>query len=87
MDWEEALLMAWGDIVPLQPAGYYRRKAAHARQVAEGVTTRAVKERLLVEASEYDQLAAAADRTAAESQICSPTIIQLQNNEPIKDQF
>ena len=43
--------------VPLQPAEYYRRKAARARQVAEGVTTRAVKERLLELALEYDRLA------------------------------
>jgi hypothetical protein len=68
MDWEEALLMPWDDITPPQPAAYYRRKAAHARQVAEGVTTRAVRERLLVEAGQYDQLAAEANRTAANIQ-------------------
>ena len=44
-----------------QPADYYRRKAARARQVAEGVTTRAVKARLLDLAVEYDRLAAGAD--------------------------
>jgi len=44
-----------------QPADYYRRKAARARQVAEGVTTRAVKSRLLDLALEYDRLADGAD--------------------------
>ena len=44
-----------------QPADYYRRKAARARQVAEGVTTRAVKARLLDLALEYDRLAEGAD--------------------------
>ena len=48
------------DLSP-QPAEYYRRKAARARQVAEGVTTRAVKTRLLDLAVEYDRLAAGAD--------------------------
>jgi hypothetical protein len=43
--------------VPPEPAEYYRRKAARARQVAEGVTTRAIKERLLELALEYDRLA------------------------------
>jgi hypothetical protein len=43
--------------LPAQPAEYYRRKAARARQVAEGVTTRAIKARLLELASEYDRLA------------------------------
>jgi hypothetical protein len=44
-----------------QPADYYRRKAARAREVAEGVTTRAVKARLLDLALEYDRLADGAD--------------------------
>ena len=44
-----------------RPADYYRRKAARARQVAEGVTTRAVKARLLDLALEYDRLADGAD--------------------------
>ena len=48
------------DLSP-QPADYYRRKAARARQVAEGVTTRAVKARLLDLALEYDRLADGAD--------------------------
>ena len=48
------------DLSP-QPAEYYRRKAARARQVAEGVTTRAVKTRLLDLAVAYDRLADGAD--------------------------
>ena len=43
--------------MPPEPAEYYRRKAARARQVAEGVTTRAIKARLLELALEYDRLA------------------------------
>jgi hypothetical protein len=42
---------------PPEPAEYYRRKAARARQVAEGVTTRAIKARLLELALEYERLA------------------------------
>ena len=48
------------DLSP-QPAEYYRRKAARARQVAEGATTRAIKTRLLDLAVEYDRLADGAD--------------------------
>jgi hypothetical protein len=62
MEWEEALLTAWGEEVPSHPASYYRRKAARAREIAEGVTTRAMKARLLDEAVNCDQLAAEADR-------------------------
>ena len=43
--------------LPPQPAEYYRRKAVRARQVAEGVTTRAIKVRLLELALEYERLA------------------------------
>ena len=43
--------------LPPQPAEYYRQKAARARQVAEGVTTRAIKARLLELALEYERLA------------------------------
>jgi hypothetical protein len=64
MEWEEALLMAWGGEIPLHPADYYRRQAARARQIAEGVTTRAMKARLLEEAVQYDELAAKADLIA-----------------------
>jgi len=62
MDWEEVLLGAWTEETPLQSAAYYRRKAARARLVAKGVTTRAMKARLLDEAARFDQLAADADR-------------------------
>jgi hypothetical protein len=41
------LLMDLLTDLPPQPAEYYRRKATQTRQVAEGVTTRAVKSRLL----------------------------------------
>ena len=64
MDWEEVLLGAWGGEIPLQSAAYCRRKAARARQIAEGLTTRAIKARLLDEAVRWDQLAADADREA-----------------------
>jgi hypothetical protein len=60
MEWEEALLRAWDEEIS-QPASYYRRKAARARQIAEGVTTRAMKARLLDEAVHCDRLAANAD--------------------------
>jgi hypothetical protein len=53
------------DLSP-QPADYYRRKAARAREVAEGVTTRAVKARLLDLALEYDRLADSATRPPAD---------------------
>ena len=62
IEWEEALLRAWGGEIPPQSAAYYRRKAAQARQIAEGVTTQAMKARLLDEAVHCDQLAANADR-------------------------
>ena len=68
MEWEEALLTAWGEEIPPYPPAYYRRRAARARQIAEGVTTRAMKARLLDEAVHYDQLAAAANRAAAEAE-------------------
>jgi hypothetical protein len=61
MDWEEALLEAWGGETAPPAAAYWRREAARARQIAEGVTTRAVKARLLDEAVRCDQLAADAD--------------------------
>jgi hypothetical protein len=66
MEWEEALLRVWGGEIPPQPATY-RRKAARARQVAEGMTTRAMKEQLLGEAVHCDKLAADADRRAEEA--------------------
>jgi hypothetical protein len=67
MKWEEALLIARGGDMPSQPATfYYRRQAARARHVAEGVTTHAVKARLLDDGVHYDELAANADRVAEE---------------------
>jgi len=60
MEWEEALLTAWGGEIPPHPAAYYRRQAARARRVAEGVTTQAVKARLLDDARYNDELAAKA---------------------------
>ena len=66
MEWEEALLEAWGGEILPQSAGYYRRRAARARQIAEGVTTQAIKVRLLGEAVRCDQLADDADRGAEE---------------------
>jgi hypothetical protein len=67
MEWEEALLRAWGGEIPPLSATYYRRKAARARQVAQGVPTGAMKARLLDEAVHCDQLAADADRGAREA--------------------
>jgi hypothetical protein len=52
---------------PHQPADYYRQKAAKARQAAEGVTTQAVKARLLDRALEYDRLADEAERAAGDA--------------------
>jgi hypothetical protein len=65
MEWEEAVLGAWGGEIP-QSATFYRRKVARARQIAEGVTTRAIQARLLDEAVQCDQLADDADREAGE---------------------
>jgi hypothetical protein len=66
MDWEEALLRARGGETPSQRADYYRRKAARARRAAKGVTTRAIKARLLDEAVRCGQLAADVDRVMEE---------------------
>ena len=57
MDWEEALLRSWGSQAALEPAVQFRRKAVRARQMAEGVTTQAVKVRLLEGATRFEQLA------------------------------
>jgi hypothetical protein len=58
--------MAGSEEPLLHPASYYRRQAVGARQIAEGVTTQAVKARLLNEARQYDQLAAKAENAAIE---------------------
>ena len=59
MDWEEALLLSWGD-ASVQ-ANQYRYKAARARQMAEGTTTRAVRARLLGDARRFDEIANSVD--------------------------
>lgn len=59
--------------LPPEPAEYYRRKAARARQVAEGVTTRAIKARLLELALEYERLADGTESaTRGPSEISEP---------------
>jgi hypothetical protein len=68
MESEEAPLMAWGGEMPPHPADYYRRQAARARRVAEGVTTQAVKARLLDDACYNDELAAKADSAGTEAE-------------------
>ena len=67
VEWEEALLMPWGAEIPMHPAAFYRRKNARARQIAEGVTTRAMKAKLLEDAGHCDRLATKADRAAEET--------------------
>jgi hypothetical protein len=62
MEWEEALLRAWDEEITSPSATDYRRKATRARQIAEGVTTRAVKVRLLDVAAYCDRRAADAAR-------------------------
>jgi len=66
MEWEEALLRAWGGETSPQSAAHYRRRAARARQLADWMTTPGAKARLLDEAIHCDQLAADADRRAGE---------------------
>jgi hypothetical protein len=41
---------------PTLPTRYYRQKAAEARRSAEGVTTRAIKERMEGLARDFDRL-------------------------------
>jgi hypothetical protein len=52
--------------MPYEPASYCRRRASRARQLVDGITTQALKIRLLEEAMHYDELAKAADRIAAD---------------------
>ena len=59
MDGEEALLLSWGD-ASVQ-ANQYRHKAVRARQMAEGVTTGAVRTRLLANARRFDEIADSVD--------------------------
>ena len=60
-------LMDQPEDTPALPARFYRRKAADARRTAEGVTTRALKERLHGLARDFDRLADAADSAAQPS--------------------
>jgi hypothetical protein len=64
MDWEDALPVARGGEISSHPATYYRRQAARAREIAKGVTTRAIKSRLLDEALHFDELAEKAENPA-----------------------
>jgi len=51
MEWEEALLRAWGGEMSPQSAAHYRRRAARARQLADWMTTPVEKVRLLDDAA------------------------------------
>jgi len=55
------LIFPWDGELPLRPAAFNWRQAARARQISEGVTSRAMKARLLEDATQYDELAAEAD--------------------------
>jgi hypothetical protein len=55
MDWEEALLRCWGVESTSESALRYRQRAARARELAEGTTTRALKVRLLSDAAVLDE--------------------------------
>jgi hypothetical protein len=57
-------LMDQPEETPTLPARYHRQKAAEARRAADGVTTRAIKERLDGLACDFDRLADAADSAA-----------------------
>jgi len=67
LEWEEGLRRMWGGEIPPHPAAYYRRQAERAREIAEEVTTRTIKARLLNDAVHFDQLAATADFIAIPS--------------------
>ena len=73
MECEQSLLMAPRDEMPYEPASYYRWKAARARQLVDGITTQALKRRLLEEAMHYDELAKAADRIGRRCRFSSIT--------------
>jgi hypothetical protein len=60
MEWEEALLRAWGEN-PSSSSSYYRQKAARVREIAGEATTRAVKTRLLDDACHFDEIARTMD--------------------------
>ena len=73
MECDQALLVAWGDGMPYESASYYRRRASRARQLVDGITTQALKTRLLEEAMHYDELAKAADRIGRRCRFSSIT--------------
>ena len=58
--------MAWGAEIRIPPGSLLSAQSSRARQVAEGVTTRAMEAKLLEDASHYDWLAVMGDRTAEE---------------------
>jgi len=62
MDLEDALLVArCGEISSHRRAAYYRRQAERTREIANGVTTRAIRSRLIEEARHFDGLAEKAE--------------------------
>jgi len=64
MDWDDALPVVRRGEISSHPAAYYRRQAARAREIAKGVTTRAMRSRLLEEAHHFDGLAEKAENPA-----------------------
>jgi hypothetical protein len=63
MEWEEALLRAWGGELP-PPESYDRHQASLSRLKAEDVAVEAGKARLLDKAARHDEVVHAADRAA-----------------------
>ena len=61
------------------PARFYRRKAAEVRRTAEGVTTLAVKARLLSLARDFDRLGDAAEGAA---QVADPLAALIRQRKP-----
>jgi hypothetical protein len=71
-------LMDQPDEMPTPPAQYCRRKAVEARRAAEGVTTRAIEQRLDGLARDFDGLADAADIAAQTANVLAGVIGQLK---------
>ena len=61
MEWEEALLRAWGEDSSQSSPTYYRQKAARVREMAGAAATRAVKTRLFNDARGFDEIARSTD--------------------------
>ena len=61
MEWEEALLRAWGEDLSQSSPTYYRQKAARVREMAGAAATRAVKTRLFNDARRFDEIARSMD--------------------------